>query len=111
MNGISKEVNFTFAGYVNSKDIREYLREIGYSFTAQEVAWLIWQCERLTLKKKHDVWQNLMDREFLDRETPLVLRICAEPQKLWDFLCRYMEIEKEWLERFMNSENSVYHFL
>lgn len=110
MNDISKEDNYTFAGYVNSKDIREYLREIGYSFTVQEVAWLIWQCEHLTLKEKRDAWQNLMDREFLDRETPLVLTICAEPQKLWDFLCRYMEIEMGWLERFMDPENSVYHF-
>ena len=110
MNEISKEDSYAYASYINSKDIRDYLREIGYSFSAQEVAWLIWQCKHLTLKEKHDAWKNLMNRGYLDRETPLVLTLNREPQKLWDFLCSYMELEKEWLDVFRNSERSVYHY-
>ena len=28
--------------FINSKDIREYLKKINYEFTPVEAAWLIW---------------------------------------------------------------------
>ena len=110
MNEIRKEDSYAYAGYINSKDIRDYLRKIDYSFSAQEVAWLVSQCGRLTLMEKHNAWQELMDRGYLDGETPLVLTLNREPQNLRDFLCRYMELEKEWIDDFRNSEKSVYQY-
>ena len=38
--------------FINSKDIRDYLRQIDYSFTAPEAAFLVWQCRSATLKEK-----------------------------------------------------------
>ena len=37
--------------FIDSKDIREHLRQIGYSFTAPEAAFLVWQCRNATLKE------------------------------------------------------------
>ena len=31
--------------FINSRDIREHLKKIGYQFTSLEAAWLIWQCK------------------------------------------------------------------
>ena len=39
--------------FINSRDIREHLKKIGYQFTSLEAAWLIWQCKNITLAEKH----------------------------------------------------------
>ena len=38
--------------FIDSKDIREHLRQIGYSFTAPEAAFLVWQCRAFPSKRK-----------------------------------------------------------
>jgi len=47
--------------FINSKDIRSYLKEINYEFTSVEAAWLVWQCESITLQEKHNAWQEIID--------------------------------------------------
>ena len=42
---------------VNSVDIREYHKNIGYKYNSLEAAWLVYQCQSLTIPEKHDVWQ------------------------------------------------------
>ena len=44
--------------YINSKPIREYLKDINYEFNSKEAAWLIWQCFSITLEDKHKAWQE-----------------------------------------------------
>lgn len=39
--------------FINSRDIREYLRKCDYQFTALEAAWLIYRCRSATIKEKH----------------------------------------------------------
>ena len=39
--------------FVNSKDIREHLRNIDYEFNSLEAAWLIYQCRDATIDEKH----------------------------------------------------------
>ncbi len=38
--------------FINSKDIREYHREIGYQYNALEAAWLVYQCDSITLEEE-----------------------------------------------------------
>lgn len=47
--------------FVNSKDIREYLRSIEYKFGSLEAAWLIAECKKLSLVKKKAAWLELID--------------------------------------------------
>ena len=47
--------------FIDSKDIREHLRQIGYSFTAPEAAFLVWQCRNATLKEKFAAWREIIE--------------------------------------------------
>ena len=53
--------NVDVCRFINSKDIRDYLRSINYQFTPIEAAWLIYYCRELTLQEKHAAWQELID--------------------------------------------------
>ena len=46
--------------YVNSRDIREYLRKTEYQFNTLQVAWLIYFCNRLTLEEKKSALAELI---------------------------------------------------
>ena len=47
--------------FIHSKDIRDYLQQIGYSFTAPEAAFLVWQCRNATLKEKIAAWREIIE--------------------------------------------------
>lgn len=46
--------------FVNSKDIREYLRKIEYQFNSLEAAWLIYWCHHLTYEEKKTAWKQVI---------------------------------------------------
>lgn len=46
--------------FVNSKDIREYLRKIEYQFNSLEAAWLIYMCHHLTYEEKKTAWKQVI---------------------------------------------------
>ena len=71
-------INNYILQFVNSKDIRKHLGEIGYTFSALEAAWLIWQSQRTTLKEKHRAWNRVI-REYPD--CPIERRSNTEPQE------------------------------
>lgn len=47
--------------FVNSKDIRQHLRDINYQFNSLEAAWLIFQCRRLCFEEKKEAWFELIE--------------------------------------------------
>ena len=47
--------------FVNSKDIRKHLQDIGYAFSTLEAAWLIYQCKSTTVAEKHAAWNELIE--------------------------------------------------
>ncbi len=53
--------------FINSRDIREYHRKIGYEYDSLEAAWIVYQCHSKTLEEKHAAWRwiinNMPDRE------------------------------------------------
>ncbi len=92
--------------FVNSRDIRKYLGEIGYTFSALEAAWLIWQCRKASLKEKHLAWDRVI-REYPD--CAIEERQNTEPQEsLHRFLREYMSVENWLLERFYDPAGAVY---
>lgn len=46
--------------FINSTDIANYLKDIRYSFSTLEVAWLIWQCQTATMAERHAAWRELI---------------------------------------------------
>lgn len=47
--------------FINSKDIREYHKQIGYEYNSVEAAWLVSQCNSKTLEQKHEAWLWIID--------------------------------------------------
>ena len=47
--------------FIDSKDIRNYLKDMRYKFTVPETAFLIYMCRRATLNEKFDAWQGIID--------------------------------------------------
>jgi hypothetical protein len=97
--------------YINSKDIREHLQNIGYQFNALEAAWLVYECRNATMEEKHAAWREIIETmpdmrvEFTDdRREPF--------ESLHQLLRDYMAMKQRWLKRFLSSEpDAVYRYL
>ncbi len=98
--------NIMFTYFINSRDIRNYLREISYKFTPLEVSWLIYQCRSLSLNEKHKEWKYLIDNtKDMAFDTSE-----SKEDSLHSFLNRYMEAQMKYIEIFMNPDNSFYKY-
>ncbi len=51
--------NSDIAQYINSKDMREYLKD--YPFTFLEAAWIIDRCREVSLEQKLAAWAELIE--------------------------------------------------
>lgn len=94
--------------FIDSKDIREHLRQIGYSFTAPEAAFLVWQCRSVTLKEKIAAWREIIetmpDCSMVER-----MNMDAIPS-VHKFLEQYIALMKRLLENFYCEEHAVYSY-
>lgn len=104
-----KENKMDFTQFVNSKDIRKHLQDIGYEFNALEAAWLVYQCKNATLEEKHEAWRyiihNMPDTEI--QEDIGGDKYHSLHHLLWD----YMKMQNVWIEEFCeNKSNAVYKF-
>ncbi len=95
--------------FINSKDIRNYLKEISYDFTPQEVAWLIWQSCLVPIEEKYDAWEELIEktpdsklqkRYYLDAEDAEAE--AREVDTLHTFIKEYIRLEKKYTNIYFN---------
>lgn len=92
--------------FVNSKDVRKYLQDIGYEFSTPQAAWLVHQCQRLTMEERHKAWREII-RDMPD---------CAMEERLnlkridsfHAFLRDYMEMGKRNVQEFVSGNHCVY---
>ena len=79
--------------FINSKDIRNYHREINYKYSPLQAAWLIYQSARNTITEKHLAWKELIDSmpDCLMQDKGYL----CEVMHLHDFLKRYMEVQNK----------------
>lgn len=49
-----------FLNFVNSNAVRSYLQEIHCQPTSLEAAWLVCQCETVSLEEKYAAWREIM---------------------------------------------------
>lgn len=92
--------------FINSKDIRNYLKEINYEFSPIEAAWVVWQCLNRTLKEKHEAWQ-----EIIDTMPDMSIEDYNSRISLHKFLKEIIALEEVMLEAFYRDEsNAVYYY-
>lgn len=91
--------------FINSRDIREYLKIRNYPFTSLEAAWLIYQCRCATIKEKHEAWQELIQTmpDCAVAERPHT----ARHESLHQFLKEYIRTENEILDWFFRDEKDA----
>ena len=93
--------------FINSKDIRNHLKEINYQFNSLEAAWLIYQCKDAKLKEKHNAWNELIET-MPDCSIPE--RLNTVPQdSLHAFLKKYMELEDKLELEFYDAKHADPH--
>lgn len=95
--------------YINSKPIREYLKDINYDFNSKEAAWLIWQCFSIPLEEKHKAWKQLI-QEMPDFD--LGERFSYLPgNSLYELIRRSIKHDEECLKIFEKKEaGAVYRY-
>ena len=94
--------------FINSRDVREYLKSRNYPFTSLEAAWLIYQCRCATIKEKHEAWQELIQTmpDCAVAERPHT----ARHESLHQFLKEYIRTEDEILDWFFrNEKDAIYN--
>ena len=93
--------------FINSIDIRDHLKNIGYKFTPLEAAWLVWQSKRHTLNEKHNAWQEIIDTTTDCEVNPRSK--FKHKRNLHSFLKKLIEEENAIIDEFYKSENCVYN--
>ena len=92
--------------FINSSAIANHCRNIGYRFSALDMAYLIWASEKHSIEEKHNAWQILIntqpDVEVAERPwTPYI-------ESLHAFLLKFMGLESKCLELFFGMSLPVY---
>ena len=106
-----KEKAMDVLKYIESKDERDYLMKIGYEFNALEASYLVFMCNGLTFKERHEEWQKIIDTmpDFFD-----CTRYTSEPCDVLDngvhvFLRNYMDVKnKVFNELLKNESDAIY---
>ena len=106
------------SSFINSKDIREYHKQIGYEYNSVEAAWLVSQCNSKTLEQKHETWQwiidNMPDMEikacgrwnghFKNKEV-----IYSNVESIHRLLHDYMEMENAFIKEFKDNTGGWFY--
>ncbi len=94
--------------FINSRDIAEHLRNIGYKFTAQQAAFLIHKSNKQTLDAKISAWEQVVAE--LD-DCSMAERANMEPiESFHAFLERYIALQGEKLKAFYDGNGAVYFY-
>ncbi len=99
-----------FLKFVNSKDIREYLKKIGYVPSPLECAWLVYHNNTATLEERIIAWQYIIDN-MPDSKLPNISE--EKPYStLHSFLKKYIEIKQEHLTAFISTHTGdfIYYY-
>lgn len=94
--------------FIDSKAIREHLKNISYDFSNTQKSFLIAMSRRKTVEEKHRAFEEII-ASGKDEKIPRRPNTCKYPS-LFEFLRRYMDIEKEIVKEFYSAEDSVYSY-
>lgn len=102
-------MGFNIAKFINSKDIREHLINIGYKFNSLEAAWLIFQCKSASIEEKRQAFWGLINTM---PDCKIEERMNADPQdSLHAYLQEYMDCEDKLLNDFFTPTDNWFYML
>ena len=92
--------------FFNSKDVADYLREIGRELNAFEAAYIVDHCDSATLDERVEAWQQIIDAM---PDCPTGWNPCTERyESTHEFLREYISLQRRLLEMFEQGEGCVY---
>lgn len=97
-----------YIDFVNSKDVANHMREVGYQPTGAEASYLVYRNLAVSLSEKFDAWGEIIDM-MPDEKLPIVPRSWNgfdEPLFLHAFLQEHVNAQQVQLELFANDADS-----
>ena len=98
--------NAYICNFINSRDIRNHLREIDYRFSVPEYAYLIWQSRNHSVEQRHKEWKQLIN----STETCMIKT--SKWKEDWDLhktIHKYMDVENQLIARIMATEDGAFY--
>ncbi len=95
-----------FYSFINSKDVRSYLKQIGYRFSAPEAAFLVYRSESKTLEEKMSAWEEII--ETLPDCSMAARANLMQIDSFHRTLADYMELQRKKVQKFYKSEGFIY---
>jgi len=94
--------------FINSRDIREHLKNINYNFSSLEAAWLIWKSKYTTISEKHEAWKEIIKTM---PDCVIEKRSNTLPQEsLHRYLEKIIEIENGYIKAVQLDEPETFYF-
>ncbi len=96
--------------FINSRDVRDHHRRIGYEYNAAEAAWLVYQSQDANYRDRHEAWtwiiENMPDMKFdcLRKYDPY------KDTSVHETLKAYMELEDKFVAEFKAGGEWVYSY-
>ena len=101
--------------FIESKDIADYWKKIGYKPSLTECAYLVWQSHRQPVDKKIAAWEEILrnfpDCALLPADSPLRASFPAEyADSLHTFLRDYIALHKQILAEFYRDGDDAAYY-
>lgn len=104
------------ASFLNSKDIADHWRKIGFICTPLQSAYIVWQNHTKTLEEKHTAWREIIGTmpdcpvAIGHRKTNMGISESLAGS-LHEFLQTYMRLQNKLIEQFYkNGNHAVYRY-
>ena len=95
--------------FINSKDIKAHLKNLNYKFNTLEAAWLVYQCNHISIDEKHNAFKKII-QTMPDCEVPERMNTVYKAS-LHQYIREYIVTENELLNKFVkDSENYVFEW-
>ncbi len=91
--------------FINSKDIADYLKKIGYGFSPKEQAWIVWHSQKKTLNEKVAAWREI----GVNNPDYPVSYGKEKEEPLANLLNRYIELIERELQAFYAASDEVFY--
>lgn len=104
------------ASFLNSKDIADYWRKIGFTCTPLQSAYIVWQNHTKTLQEKHAAWceivETMSDCIVAEGHRKMNMGLPdALAESLHAFLQAFMQLQNQLIERFYRKgDHAVYRY-
>lgn len=104
-----------FVEFINSEDVKKYVRESGYQLSSQEAAFVVWQSKNTPLEERFAAWEEIIetmpDSSFVGYGNFNFETWQMEPAPVYslhDFLRQYIQRQKELLDVFTKEGDGTY---